>query len=122
MGIVHERPGSWAVVEPDTALRTIGPSIPMDDDDGRSPSDGRPMVVVSVRVRPMGPNSRFVARGVADSCLNCGEWIHPGTPSWYDPDIDEALCATCWPAQVVATSRRGEPDGEAIRLPECSWV
>lgn len=59
--------------------------------------------MVSVQVKPLGASARFMSRRVADACLNCGEWIHPGTPAWYDPEVDEAVCATCWPAEVVAS-------------------
>ena len=63
-----------------------------------------PVAVVTAQVRPMGPHSRFTARSMASACLNCGEWIHPGTHAWYDPELDESVCTGCWPEWVTATA------------------
>jgi hypothetical protein len=49
----------------------------------------------------MGPNSTFTVRTMARTCLNCGEWIHSGEGAWYDPDLDQSVCASCWPESVA---------------------
>jgi hypothetical protein len=39
------------------------------------------------------------------ACLNCGEEIRVGDRAWHDPDLDESVCAGCWPESVtVGTS------------------
>ena len=56
-----------------------------------------PVAEVAIQIRPMGRRTRFETRPMAYACLNCGEWIHPGTRVWHDPDLDESLCVHCWP-------------------------
>jgi hypothetical protein len=71
------------------------------------PVDGAgAMVVVTARVRPMGPRSAFTTRPMAYACLNCGEWIHPQVGAWYDPDLDRSVCARCWPESITAAPHR----------------
>jgi len=99
MGIVHERPGWW--IEPE------GPTGPDGAATGQAAAAAPPsMVVVMAHIRPMGLRSTFTTRPVAYACLNCGEWIHPRTGTWYDPDLDETVCARCWPETVSAIPPR----------------
>ena len=98
MGIVHERPGWW--MESDRPTGTDGVTGPPGTTDGSS------MAVVFAQVRPMGQRSTFTTRPMTYACLNCGEWIHSGTGAWYDPDLDESVCARCWPETVTATPHR----------------
>ena len=99
MGIVHKRPGWW--IEPDgRGLSGDAPSLPR-----VTPDEGR-TAEVRVQIRPLGQRSQFMTRPMAYACLNCHGWIHPGNRAWYDPDLDESLCASCWP-EWVSTVRPG---------------
>ncbi len=102
MGIVHERPGWW--IEPggpngSDAVATGSEGVATGAAMATEPSS---MVVVTAHIRPMGQRSTFTTRPMAYACLNCGEWIHPGTGAWFDPDLDETVCARCWPETVTA--------------------
>lgn len=99
MGIVHERQGWW--IEPDGHTESGGATA--------APSaapDHAERAMASVRIRPLGRWSAFTTRPVTYTCLNCGEWIHPGTDAWYDPDLDESVCSRCWPESLTAAVHR----------------
>jgi hypothetical protein len=99
MGIVHERPGWW--IEPDDHAAPPGAATtpPVSPDEST-------VVEVTAQIRPMGRWSTFTTRPRAYACLNCGEWIHPGRGAWYDPDLDESVCSSCWPETVTTPSPR----------------
>jgi hypothetical protein len=50
----------------------------------------------------MGPRSTFRRLHRLGRCINCGDVVRKDEEGWFDPDIDTVMCASCWPALVVA--------------------
>jgi len=57
---------------------------------------------VATCIRPMGPGSRFERLYSGGRCVNCAAPIRPLDEGWSDPDGNQMICATCWPALVVS--------------------
>ncbi len=104
METVDERSGWWMASDGNWYPPELAPP------DRRRPGGG---TALSAAIRPMGPHSTFRRLHRQGRCINCGGVVRMGEDGWFDPDIDMVMCASCWPALVVA--RTTDP---VVEVPE----
>ncbi len=103
---IDQRTGWW--------LAPDGSWYPPELHPGHAGGDASHEGAVATLVRPMGPRSRFERLPAGGRCVNCAAPIRPLDEAWRDPDGDQLLCATCWPALVV--SGRSVPESPMVDL------
>jgi hypothetical protein len=112
---IDERLGWWMAPDGNWYPPELQPAR---QDGGR----GEGTAVMSARIRPMGPRSRFECLQFGGTCVNCGARIRPRDEGWNDPDIRQLMCADCWPAVVAshpsAMTRPSGGRGEKVLPPD----